>query len=1678
MRSDVLKEFFGNERCQKSWLAGAALPAAGVLLTLLFPLSAHAATPVEEEGVLIGLDDVQVTVGAETRDYDVRFVNGTCADAYGACAEDNFTFLINVGAAGVDARDASSILAAAIPQQFKDDVASIRGCEIDPGDSVALCTFLTTGSIIRGTGGPRVTYGTYRAAPAGSGLSALGNSARACDFSAAGTNVVWAVWRLSSDGSPGPVGEAGSDTSGQNLYTECPAPPPAQPDLDLGLVAYYPFSGDATDASGNGNDGTVIGATLTTDRFGNPGQAYDFDGFSSYISVPNSPSLASPESGLTLNAWFRADAWSSIGSDFGPLLMKSDTSANDLQYRLAVTPGGVNGAVNEFLNSVQGGPTPPFDEWHMATFVVLGDEATVYYDGQPVASGTIDAPILDDSQPLEIGRDTPGLLEHFDGAIDEVRVYNRALSAEETELLYDSEAPPSSADLSLTIEPVSGIDNEGVVAVKEDAVLRFLVSNAALVSAQDVTVTYVIESEVSLVSFPVGCIEVSAANGDELVCNLGAIAPASDPQTPGTLSLDIAIRISDDSTVRAEVTSSTPDPDPSNNNGSLDLIDPGYENDLVVNALGGGPDGRPLGVVDYGVGFELEWGELARFRNEPFQFEFRADKRAGLAGLGSPVRISSNNEIISGAVDCLEDDEEEAFVRRCTLFTESRFRQGLFFPMDVVEPGSFDVSARVGSRVSYDPDPSNNFATSTLVVTNPDAFTLRAIEVTQALQDWNNSVPLFQSKPTVARVFLEDPNNTDSLVTGVLHGARNGVPLPGSPLQPLGAARVPAVAADPWVRNRGDLNLDFRLPISWPTFDELTLRFELVSPAVPLSCLEPDGTGDCEVDVVLEPSPKSSMKLYQMGFVSDERIRLTLNGREAVEGRFRILSPGATNPDWIDLRATAAEIQLSLLASGFLGLAANELVVFDDAKNSDRFDISIRNQTDIDINRLILRVELDPPGDPDSKFSATLNGLRDGGQVEFPSLIHTLEQWRRMERGLPAARVSGVIEAIPVAFGFQPVVNEVNTALRRIRTVERALDPAIPSGLRYAAHLATGPRRGGIGQAQDIVFTFFDRGVTGPIDVGYARNNAMHEIYHSYGKPHAVVLRIEAGNVFGGSVGLCGSRAFFEAALHPYVSRLNDSRGRQLISFPDDSWPLIGPLERGPDEEIWGYETRFAGTASEMRVINPRSSAALMSYCGRPLGVSTALGFAVDQMMWPAKNAYEAVAVGIREGFVGTPEDPGYVKPEWSGPVAVVDARFGDRSEVTDPLRLYFFERASALIRPTLAEPSSSMDDVEITLYDELDQPVVRQLAALIQASDPNYDGSVESPPDEPAPPSFTATIPLPTTNIRRLEARLGGEVISEVVASPNAPELELLAPVGVRRLDEPFTVVAWSSLDQDGDALEAFVTVSVDDGATWRVLYFGEDTGELIIPTSELAASDTTRFKVVVSDGFNSAEATSARIQVVNSPPRLVVSALDSDIGLSATTMVQAFAVDAEDGVLDEDDVEWTSDHLGALGNGSPLLIDGAVLGSGCHRVTASVEDSAGAGAQDSVLVGVDGACDEALLERELVIEAPAEGFASAIALKTNVEAQASIEVPPGERVVLRSSEAEFTLHDGTTLDEPTWIADCRGEGLVFNTTRPSYVSVRLPAGSEAVCLLKPVDALVQSNLSSVFESDFETNP
>ena len=80
-----------------------------------------------------------------------------------------------------------------------------------------------------------------------------------------------------------------------------------------GLVGYWPFNGNAQDGSGNGNHGTVNGATLTTDRFGNQNGAYSFDGQGNRINILNQLFNLGWQN-YTISAWFQTSSSAAVSA--------------------------------------------------------------------------------------------------------------------------------------------------------------------------------------------------------------------------------------------------------------------------------------------------------------------------------------------------------------------------------------------------------------------------------------------------------------------------------------------------------------------------------------------------------------------------------------------------------------------------------------------------------------------------------------------------------------------------------------------------------------------------------------------------------------------------------------------------------------------------------------------------------------------------------------------------------------------------------------------------------------------------------------------------------------------------------------------------------------------------------------------------------------------------------------------------------------------------------------------------------------------------------------------------------------------------------------------------------------------------------------------------------------------
>ena len=277
-------------------------------------------------------------------------------------------------------------------------------------------------------------------------------------------------------------------TSGDSTFTTTAIPPPNF----SGLVAAYGFNENsgtsATDASGNSNTGTISGATWTTQgKFGN---ALSFDGSTNWVAVNDSNSL-DLTAGMTLEAWVNPAALSGGSSGWRTVILKQQTS--DLVYALYGNtdqnrPSGYVYVGGEL--DTAGTAQLPLNSWtHLAT-TYDGSALRLFVNGVQVSNRAVSGNIAQSSSPLRIGGNSVWG-EYFSGLIDEVRVYNRALS--QTEIQADMStavttgAPPSgngcdvngdgttnAVDLQAVINAILSASSSASYDINRDGVVNVL----------------------------------------------------------------------------------------------------------------------------------------------------------------------------------------------------------------------------------------------------------------------------------------------------------------------------------------------------------------------------------------------------------------------------------------------------------------------------------------------------------------------------------------------------------------------------------------------------------------------------------------------------------------------------------------------------------------------------------------------------------------------------------------------------------------------------------------------------------------------------------------------------------------------------------------------------------------------------------------------------------------------------------------------------------------------------------------------------------------------------------------------------------------------------------------------------------------------------------------------------
>jgi hypothetical protein len=227
-----------------------------------------------------------------------------------------------------------------------------------------------------------------------------------------------------------------------------------------GLVASYHFNGDAYDSSGRGHHGTIHNVTLTSNRLGNGSSAYSFNGTDAYIEIPDHNAFSVSTTGqLSISVWMRPgtlDFLKDEGTGYVHWLGKGVANQHEWTFRMysADNTEGRQNRTSFYLFNRTGGlgagsyvqESVTRGTWyHYVAVVDMRTDTIKWYkngvlkDQDPFMNSPYQIYPQSGTAPVRIG--TRNFASYFKGAIDNLHIYNRALSASQVRQLYEDTTP-------------------------------------------------------------------------------------------------------------------------------------------------------------------------------------------------------------------------------------------------------------------------------------------------------------------------------------------------------------------------------------------------------------------------------------------------------------------------------------------------------------------------------------------------------------------------------------------------------------------------------------------------------------------------------------------------------------------------------------------------------------------------------------------------------------------------------------------------------------------------------------------------------------------------------------------------------------------------------------------------------------------------------------------------------------------------------------------------------------------------------------------------------------------------------------------------------------------------------------------------------------------------------------
>ncbi len=204
-----------------------------------------------------------------------------------------------------------------------------------------------------------------------------------------------------------------------------------------------------------------------------------------------------------------------------------------------------------------------------------------------------------------------------------------------------------------------------------------------------------------------------------------------------------------------------------------------------------------------------------------------------------------------------------------------------------------------------------------------------------------------------------------------------------------------------------------------------------------------------------------------------------------------------------------------------------------------------------------------------------------------------------------------------------------------------------------------------------------------------------------------------------------------------------------------------------------------------------------------------------------------------------------------------------------------------------------------------------------------------------------------------------GGALLKSVTAGANPPNVTVTSPNGGEVLGGNTITVTWTATDPDNDPLTFNVQYSPDNGASWEMVAQDIVGNSIGLDAANIVRSGGAQglFRVWASDGIHTANDTSDRpFTVPNRVPQVNITQPSANvtIGISQTLNLEGTAYDVDTGTMADNQLRWSSNIDGVLGNGAQLSI--ATLSEGVHTITFRADDGEGGVATDTVQVTVIG--------------------------------------------------------------------------------------------------------------------------